>query len=165
MKDEILYQEQQRVPWFWFVFITAINVPFFYGIIKQLIYKEPWGNNPMSDTGLIFVSAAILIFSGLILSTKLETIITKDGVYVRLFAFQRKFKFYAWDKIKNYHIKKYSPLRSYGGWGYKFGLKGSVSFSMRGNIGLELILNNGHKVIIGTIYPFEMEKALEKIQK
>lgn len=164
MNSEILYYERQRASWFWYIFLVAINVPFFYGIIKQLIYKEPWGDNPMSDTGLIIVSAAMLIFSIFMLTTKLETIITEEGIYVRLFAFQKRYKFYAWGKIRNFEIKKYSPLLSYGGWGYRISLKGSVAFNMRGKVGLELILNNGQKVIIGTCNPLEMEEILAKFR-
>ncbi len=61
-------------------------------------------------------------------------------------------------------IKKYSPLKHYGGWGYRVGVKG-VAYNMQGNIGLELILNNNRKVLIGTTNPQELEEVISPFKK
>lgn len=165
MDADILYYERQRTPWYWFLFMAVLNIPFVYGLVKQLILNKPWGNNPMSDTGLIILAAFIFLFSAFMLIIKQEIIITKQGVFTRLFPLKTKPKLYSWEKIDKAAIKKYSLLQNRFGWGFKIGMNGSTTFNMRGNIGLELILNNGHKVIIGTFNPQELEKVIAKFKK
>ena len=165
MNSDILYYERQRAPWFWAIILLPINIPFIYGLIKQLILNKPWGNNPMSDIGLILVSVCVFLLSILMITVKLETFITKEGIFVRFFPFLIRCRFYSWDKINQVEIKKYAPLKHYGGWGFRIGMNGSIAFNMRGNIGLELVLNNGRKVLIGTNNPQEMETAIAKFRK
>jgi hypothetical protein len=165
MNSDILYYERQRMPWFWAIFLLPINIPFIYGLIKQLILNEPWGNNPMSDTGLIIVSIVIFLFSISMFLVKLETIITQEGIYIRFFPFLIRYRFYSWNEINKVEVKKYSPLKHYGGWGFRFGINGSKAFNMRGRIGLELILNNDRKVLIGTTNPQELEEVISRFRK
>lgn len=165
MDSDILYYEQQRMPWFWAIFLLPINIPFIYGLVKQLILGKPWGNNPMSDTGLIIVSILVFLFSVLMFIIKLETIITKEGIYIRFFPFLIRHRFYSWKKINKAEVKRYSPLKHYGGWGFRFGMNGSTAFNIRGNIGLELLLNSGRKILVGTTNPQELEEVIAQFKK
>lgn len=165
MNSDILYYERQRMPWFWVIFLLPINILFIYGLIKQLILNKPWGNNPMSDTVLIIVSILVFLFSVLMFTIKLETIITQEGIYIRFHPFFIRYKFYSWSEINKVEVKKYSPLKHYGGWGFRFGINGSTAFSIRGRIGLELILNNNRKVLIGTTNPQELQEAISLFRK
>ncbi len=164
MGSDILYYERQRM-WLWAILLFPINTPFIYGLIKQLIFNQPWSTNPMSNAGLIIVSVLMFLFTMSMFTIKLETIVTKDGVYVRFFPFIIRYKFYPWEKINKAEIKKYSPLKEYGGWGFRFGFNGSMAFNVRGNIGLELVLNNGRKILIGTNKQQALEEVIAKLRK
>nr|MBP6978828.1 hypothetical protein [Lentimicrobiaceae bacterium] len=57
----------------------------------------------------------------------------------------------------------YSTIGEYGGWGYRMGgKKAGVAYNISGNMGLQLELKNGKKILLGTKKPVEMEEALKK---
>jgi len=62
---------------------------FGYGMIKQLILGQPWGNRPLPDVALAIIGPLGILFGlGLALlfySAKLITEVREDGVYVRFF--------------------------------------------------------------------------------
>ncbi|MEP5340323.1 MAG: hypothetical protein ABJL44_05595 [Algibacter sp.] len=59
-----------------------------------------------------------------------------------------------WDEIKHAKTRTYNPLTEYGGWGLKsgdfWGKKRGTAINVKGNIGIQLILNTNKKVLIGT---------------
>jgi hypothetical protein len=51
----------------------------------------------------------------------------------------------------------------YGGWGYRVGGKKSgIAFNVSGNMGVQIELKNGKKILLGTRKPKEAEEALKK---
>ncbi|MDR0367787.1 MAG: hypothetical protein LBH82_01435 [Bacteroidales bacterium] len=164
MDSDILYYERQRTPLLWgIIILLPINIPFIYGLVKQLIFKQSWGDNPMSDTELIIASVLVFFFGISMFVFKLETIITKEGIYVRFFPLMIRYKLYLWENTAKMEVKKHAPLRRYGGWGYKIGMK-RTAFTMRGSMGLELILNNNREVFIGTGNPQELQAIIDKFK-
>ena len=98
----------------------------------------------------------------------LRTWITKDGVFVKVFPFLFRYKFFPWDIISKAYIRKYNPVWEYGGWGIKyknFWNFRSIVYNVSGNIGLQLELTTGKRVLIGTRKPVEMEEVLRKLHK
>lgn len=88
MDNEILFTERQRFKqwWLWFI-LLGINGLFLFGVIKQVVGGEPYGDKPMSNTGLIITTALTVFLTFLFVSFRLETIIRKDGIYVRFSLF------------------------------------------------------------------------------
>ncbi|SDL02555.1 hypothetical protein SAMN04487898_11451 [Pedobacter sp. ok626] len=75
------------------------------------------------------------------------------------------YKHYSWDVIDKYYIRTYSPLGEYGGWGIRYSMSGQgMAYNVSGNKGLQLELNNGKKILIGTNNPTELEAALTKLK-
>lgn len=89
----------------------------------------------------------------------------QEGVFVRYFPFQFRYKFYNWNTIRASYVRKYSPVREYGGWGVRVGFNATKAYTMSGNIGLQLILQNGKKVLIGTNRPDHLKRVLMKLDK
>ena len=166
MRDDILFYEIQP---FWRNRIAVIvfllfNLYIISGLIRQVFLGMPFGNNPMSDLGLIILTGCMLLLFGAIFSSKLQTVITEEGIYVRYFPFIFRTRFFAWENIENAYIRKYSPLKEYGGWGIRFKLiRGGTAYNVYGNIGLQLVFNNGKKLLIGTNRAEELAEVLKKI--
>ncbi len=167
MKQSILFSERQRFKKIWIgLFLVGVNGIFVWGIIQQIIYKHPFGNNPMSDQGLIVTSILILLLSVLFANARLDTYITQDGIYLKFFPFHLSFKFYSWDSISKLYIRRYSPILEYGGWGIKRrNFKKGKAYIVSGNKGLQLEFINKKKLLIGTAQAEEMEKILAKMGK
>lgn len=52
-------------------------------------------------------------------------------------------------EIAHFEARTYSPLREYGGWGIR-GFGSNRAYNVSGNHGVELVLKDGRKVLIGS---------------
>lgn len=162
----ITFKEKQKFTqwWFW-VLIIGITGLFLYGLYQQIILKIPFGDKPISDLGLIMISIIPILIIILFLVSTLETEINELGVSYRFFPFHFNKKTIAWESIEKAYIRKYNPITEYGGWGFRLGLFGKGrAFNMSGNIGLQLELKNGNRLLIGTLKSEEIEQLLQKIK-
>jgi len=187
MKDKILFSEQQRFRqiWLWAIIIITIGSSagvFLHGLIQQVVLGIPFGDRPMSDTGVIIAFNLSLgfavIFVMFFVKMRLETEITAEGVKIRFFPFHLSFCNYKWEDISEAVVKKYSPMK-YGGWGIRgkwgwglrigTGVKLNMSndkvYSVSGNQALHLQFKNGKRLLIGTQKTYELEKALKKVEQ
>ncbi|WP_343626389.1 hypothetical protein [Flavobacterium lindanitolerans] len=165
MDNEILFTERQRFKqwWLWFI-LLGINGLFLFGVIKQVVGGEPYGDKPMSNTGLIITTALTVFLTFLFVSFRLETIIRKDGIYVRFFPFHLKFRHYAWETLTKSYVRQYAPIAEYGGWGLRYGFMGKgKALNVSGNKGLQLEFTDNKKLLIGTNKPDELTEILKKL--
>lgn len=115
---------------------------------------------------LSFASIAPLtiIFLGnlLLISLKLTTLINKEGIYIQLFPLHFKTLYVNWSDIATIEVRKYKPIMEYGGWGYRYSFNNGKAYNISGNMGLQLVLKNGDKILIGTQKPEELLAFLKK---
>lgn len=165
MKNAIeFYEQQQKHQWWYWALLIGLNLWTIYGCIRQIVFGLPFGNNPTSDMALIIITVSILLVTLVLLSLKLITFINKDGIFVRFYPIQIKRKCFLWDEIEQAYIRKYNPVMEYGGWGYRWALS-SKAYNVSGTIGLQLVLKNGKKILIGTNNPEELTEVLRKLGK
>jgi hypothetical protein len=162
---EILFSESQQIRqgWIWLI-LLGINGLFIFAIFRQIIGGQPFGNNPMSNTGLLVGMALSILFTIIMANFRLDTLIKKDGIYVRFFPFHLRFKKYPWESLTKSFVKEYSPITEYGGWGLRYGFFGKgKAFSISGNKGLQLEDKDNKKLLIGTQKPKELMEALNLV--
>ena len=139
MKDERavslpIYSEKQYFPkWLLLIIAVAGLLPF---IIVSAVHTFP--------VSLIMTSLipTVLIFA-LFLSCNLRTEVFSDGIRYRFFPFHLHRHFIPNNEIEKIYVRKYSPLRDYGGWGIRWGRERkwkSFSFNSQGCfVGLESV--------------------------
>lgn len=162
-KRPILFHEVQRFRqiWLWplILFITGIS---WFGVIQQIIYHIPFGSNPASDFILIlfwlFFGIGFPLFFYVI---KLVTEIRDDGLYLRFFPFHFSFRKILLKDIKMIKVRSYNPIREYGGWGIRYGLKGKA-YNVHGDRGVQLEFVNGKRLLIGSQRSEEFANALDR---
>lgn len=164
MENEVLFCERQRFKqiWLWII-LLCINIYLIDRTVREFIMAEQFGGIPMSNMGLIISTIISLLVTLLIATTRLDTMIKNDGIYVRFFPFHLKYKKHPWNTISQIFVRKYSPLSEYGGWGYRLGAKGRA-FNISGNQGIQLIFTDGSKLLIGTNRPNEVKESLDQIE-
>jgi hypothetical protein len=165
MNDNVLFSEKQRFTqwWIWLILI-GINVLFVYALITQVFNGTKFGQNPMSDTGLWISFTISVLFNFFMFNLRLETIIRKEGIYVRFFPIHFKAKFISWENVRSAHVRQYSPMKEYGGWGIKYSRHGNgKAFSVSGKSGLQLEFRDGDKLLIGTEKGVELMTVLQKM--
>lgn len=174
--SEVIFEEIQKVrnKWLWTLMLfTGFFFPIIavIGFIQQIIYGIPFGNNPLPDSGFIIVAITGSLFGlgifYLFLIAKLEIQIKEDGVNYRYIPFINRFKLIRKEDIESYEVKKYNPIRDYGGWGIKSSFKEKgTAYSVDGNLGLQLIFNQKgkhKKILIGIRSPEEIQLAMNKM--
>lgn len=160
MQTEVLFSETQKMgDSSLVILLCVINVLFIYLLAKGFKTKSRLYLFATFLGFLIAISTTVLT-----LNLKLYTEIKKDGVYVKLFPLQLKFKHYNWPDISKAYVRTYQPIAEYGGWGLK-GSEHNAVINVSGNIGLQLVLKNEDKLLIGTNQPNDLTLALKKLEE
>lgn len=154
----IFFKEEQRFSqwWLWIIIIGLGNIPIF-GIYKQFILGEKFGNNPMSDLGLIIFSIFIFGIIILFLFMRLKTEITNNKIHLSFFPFVKKD--ILWTNVKSAKVIKYGFV----GYGIRIGMSHGTIYNTSGNKGLSLELFNGKKYLIGTQKEKELQSVLKRM--
>jgi len=165
MTDEILFFEKQKFKqwWIWLI-LLFINASSLYAVFQQIIYGIQFGNNPMSNSGLLITAVLLLLMDIIFLIFRLETQVKSDGIYVRFFPFHLKFKYYNWNSLVYCYVRQYKPIREFGGWGIRYGMNGKA-YNISGSLGLQLEFTDGKRLLIGTNKFEELNNILNSIDK
>ncbi len=191
--SKVLFREEQTQQSLWvkllMIAATAAGVgPFVYGLYSQLVLGIPFGDKPISNTGLIlftlFVVVLILLANLLVFKSKLITVIDKEAIRFRYPPMINKERIIRKEFIEKFIVRKYKPLAEYGGYGIKkrrlrysvndkdrpvgvqrtrFKKIKSTAYTMNGKYGLQLYLKDGKELLIGTQRPEAIKRAMEKM--
>ncbi len=146
--------------------MLAVNGPFLFGVVWQVMLGNVFGNNPLSDTALVVTTVLVALFSAAFFNIRLEVLISTEGLRVRLFPFHIQYKAYPWSSIASAEIRTYSAMREFGGWGYRYGgRKAGNAFIIAGDKGLQLIFNNQKRLLIGTQQPEALQRVLKRLSR
>ncbi|MDQ7778761.1 MAG: DUF6141 family protein, partial [Planctomycetota bacterium] len=146
--------------WVWGVVILVAGIAY-AAFIYQIVLGKSFGTKPAPDAMLWLV----VLFCGIglpwfLVSCRLVTEVRSDHIYVRFHPFwPRRIRF---NEIKRCSARTYSPLREYGGWGLKWMPGSGWAYNMSGNRGIQLELETGKRILIGTQKPEEFLAALER---
>lgn len=143
-----VFIEEQRFTQWWIYTILLLPIPI--SLIKTNLSTK---NTELTDS-LVFSFITLLLVIVLFFMLKLKTRIDEKGIQYRFFPFHFSNKLITWNEIENVNVRKYNAITEYGGWGLKGGVlwnknKG-VAYNVKGNMGIQLILKNGKKILIGT---------------
>lgn len=165
--SKIYFKEEQRFRqiWIWMLLIALSGI-WVWQLVQQVFMGIPFGNKPSSDLVIILTGFFPLLTIILFRLLTLETIINEEGIAYRFRPFQRKPKLIKSDDIVRYEVKKYSPLKDYGGWGIRLGsFNKGKAYNVSGNQGVLFEFKNGKKFMLGTQKPSEIRSALERFMK
>jgi hypothetical protein len=165
--SSLRYREVQkfRQPWVWCLVLGSAGLMlwiFGYGIVQQMVHGRPWGNNPMSDTGLVVTALISLSVSlGLVwlfLAMSLEVQVRSDGVFLHFKPLKRRT--IAYSEIASVEAVQYRPVVHYGGWGIRRGRHG-WAYNVSGNTGVRLDFHDNKHFLIGSQRHIELASAIE----
>ena len=168
--NKILFKEEQQFRQWWnllVIFASIMSGVGFssYALYRQVVIGKQVGNSPAPNVVLVVTILFLLFILWAYLRLKLEVWIDNLGVHYRFFPLVFKEKIISFAEIKKYEIRKYSPIGDYGGRGRKRSLRWGRAYNVSGNIGLQLYLNNGKKILFGTQKPQAMIYAMDEIMK
>jgi hypothetical protein len=171
--EKIYFKEEQKFDQWWFrliIFLSFVPVMVIFGVglYQQLVLKKPFGNNPTSDTALILTAVFIFFIMcatwWLTLAMKLITEVTDKGVTYRFPPLILKKRIIYKESIQSFEVRKYNPIGEYGGWGIKgSGFRRGKAYNVKGNMGLQLVLKDGKKILFGTQRTEAIKSAMDKM--
>jgi hypothetical protein len=166
--DEVVFSERQqfRQLWIWLI-LFAFAAFLLFIIISALMDHDPGLDPPLGSLQLglavIGMAAVVSIFA----FARLDTQVDAEGIRYRFTPFHFKTRFLPWSKISKSYVRKYNAILEYGGWGIRItGLRRKGrAFNVSGNMGLQLELDNGRKILLGTRRPDELKEVLQNLGK
>ena len=89
--------------------------------------------------------------------------INQKSILYKFSPFHYKYYNIDWIQVDKAYIRTYKPLGEYGGWGIRYAFKNGKAYNVSGNIGLQLILKNGKKILFGTQKPEELKEIIDQL--
>ena len=156
--SQILFEEHQqfRQPWLWGLMggILAILVV----VLGLVIFQAPAQEDRLQT--LIGITVGILVMMGvgvLLSSMKLTVRLDAEGLHIRFLPLVKRT--IPLDQIARWEARTYRPILEYGGWGIRYGWKG-MAYNVSGNQGVQLVLVNGKRILIGSQRAEELARAI-----
>ena len=157
-----VFKEEQRFRQIWLIIILVIStvIP-----ITKVLQKHFTENKTISTKEFTAIIIVIVVSILILFFFKLKTKIDEKGIHYQFSPFHFSMKLIPWNQITKAGIRTYFPISEFGGWGLKGGFffnKGrGKAINVSGNIGVQLILKNGDKLLIGTQKKEEALRVLE----
>lgn len=173
--SKLLFEEsqvfRQKALWILLTIITGGSIVLFgIAIFNQVISNDKFGDKPMSDgalfLGFILVIGFAVFLSWFFYSIRLETKIDETSIRYKFWPFIRDYKVIPIQSIHSIEVEKYRPIMEYGGWGYRFSMKGrGLCLNVSKNMGLRIKMKDGFELLLGTQKADELAIAVESLKK
>jgi len=150
--------------WIFLLLVDSLFLILFgYGMYKQLVLGQALGSRPLPDIALVIVGSFFILLLAVLTyvfyAMKLITEVRNDGLSLRFHPLTHQVIPY--EHIKTCEVRKYHPIREYGGWGIRYGRKGKA-YNVSGNLGVQLELAQGKSLLIGSQRPEELALAIQE---
>ena len=161
-----IFVEEQRFRQIWLIIVLSFLTIVPIATITKNYLKE----NTTISTKAFLITIVILLFSiAIIFLFKLKTRIDEKGIHYQFFPLHFSFKTIYWHQISKAYVRSYKPISEFGGWGLRGGFfynKGKEkAINVSGDIGIQLQLKNGEKLLIGTLKKEDAKRVLETYSK
>ncbi len=144
------FEEVQHFDQIWLWAIMGIQL--LIVMIPLILTGQEWWS-------IIVAFLAVVLGMALLGSLSLRTRMDEEGVHFKMKLFHWRERTIPWDEIEQIHVREYSPVREYGGWGIKYGRSG-WAYNVRGSHGIQILKKNGKRILIGTQRPEEVADYL-----
>ena len=155
-----VFKEEQHFTRTWLMALICIIV-----ILITITLTKNFINGKIDFLTYLYMLSVVLIPCALIFISKLKTRIDETGVHYQFYPIHLKMKPIFWQDIKYAETRTYNALLEYGGWGLKTGIfagKKGMAINIKGNIGIQLILNDNKKILIGTQKKFDADSIISR---
>ncbi|MDA9969017.1 hypothetical protein N9484_07410 [Polaribacter sp.] len=155
-----VFKEEQRFRQVWLMVLLGFSLLVPVGLIINEYIKD---NTSMTTNEFLGSLIGIIASVLLIFIFKLSTRIDEKGIHYQFFPFHFSMKTLLWSEITKAEVRTYDPIGEYGGWGlrYSFNKKKGNAVNVSGDIGIQLTLKNGKKLLIGT----QKKEAVSRVLK
>ncbi len=158
---ELFHEEQRFTQWWIRLLVVAVTLLVWWAFIQQILLGKPAGTNPGPDWFLWIIMVVLGVGFPLFMFTlKLETRVYPGRVDLRFaYLIRRRISM---KSIVSFRAREYRPLMEFGGWGVRWVPGKGVAFNTGGNKGVEVNLDDGKMVMIGSQEEMKLEQAIRQ---
>lgn len=160
-----VFKEEQRFTQLWLIILIIFSSLVPIGVVVSEYQKD---ENAFSVEMLLVIILVILVPIAIIFLFKLNTRIDEQGIHYQFFPFHFSDRKISWNEISKAYVRTYDPIGEFGGWGLKggnlFNKSNGKAINVSGDIGIQLELKNGKKLLIGTQKEAEAKSVLQTYQ-
>jgi hypothetical protein len=158
-EEKVLFKERQKVKnVFWIILHTFFILLFTYTVVTNkyapsmiAVLQELW-----------IIMFAYIGISLLMYMLEIETVIRTHSITIRFTPFINRRRTFRLHELEHVEVRTYKPIREFGGWGFRIGLKG-YAYTLSGNKGIQIKLYHGKQFLVGTLKAEEAQKAVEQL--
>lgn len=150
--EPALFEETQQPPW------AALALGLGGGAVGVLAAARALSLAARFGVAAVAVGGMGYLFSEFLFP--MSTTLFADELQVH-FGRRTRFRIPLKNVVRAY-ARTYDPLGEYGGWGIRGGKGNNRAFNMQGNLGVQLVLRSGQKLLIGSDRPEELAYAIRK---
>jgi len=154
----LFHEEQAFRQWHAMLVLTMPPAALIFVTVRQLVWHHPWGTLPVSNGGLLFLAVLLVLVYVRLITVRLVTELRPAEITVGLRGLWHKRKI-PLSSVRTARAVEYDPIRDFGGYGVRSGLRGRA-YIARGNRGVELELQAGRKVLIGSQDPDRLVREI-----
>ena len=167
--QKVHFKEEQRFnqPWVMIMLLSSFFITLIIVIVSLYASTKSNDSSSNSTESIVGILILVLTFSlvlWLIMKMKLEVKVTEEAIVYRFKPLMMQEKAIHKNTIMRYEVRKYNAIKDYGGYGMRAGMrKWGKAFNVSGNLGMQLYLSNGKKILFGTQRPDAFKYAMDKM--
>ncbi len=141
------FEEHQRFRQRWLLLLLAVVVASAW--VPLLVELLGDGSDEPLWALFVYVALAGALLPGWILYLKLSVVVDGEAVHIRFrgLPVNRRIRFH---EITEFEAITYRPVVEYGGWGVRWRGRGKIAYSVSGNEGVRLSLDDEKEVLVGS---------------
>lgn len=129
--------------------------------IRQIVFHHPWGRHPMSNGGLLFLTALLVVVYLRLITVRLVTDLGPGELAVGLRGLWKS-RHIPLSQIRAAKPVSYNPASEFGGYGIRSSTRGAA-YIASGDRGVEIELTDGRKVLIGSQRAEELAGKIRQV--
>ena len=145
--------------------ITLAMPPAILAVIscRQIVWHHPWGNPPITNGNLLFLTILTLVVYLRLITVRLVTELRPEQLSVAMKGFWRRTRIPVAD-IRTAAAVEYDPVSEYHGYGIRSGPRGQA-YIASGNQAVQLELTDGRKLLVGSQLSKELTRKIAEAQR
>jgi hypothetical protein len=164
MANETIYREiQARKPWWVWLIVLPLAALAWAGLVAQVVFGQSLGTRPASTGAMWFIAlAAGLGVPVLVWAMRLIVDVRPSGVVLRYFPLPFARRRVDAARIRTVEPRRYRPMAEYLGWGIRYMPGRGWVWSISGDRGVQLEMQDGRRLPIGSARPEELADAIRR---
>ena len=130
---------------------------------RQILWHRPWGAPALSNGGLLFLTVLLIAVYFRLITVKLITEVRAHEIAIGLRGLWKRRRI-PLELIRSVAPVHYDPVQDFGGYGIRSSRRGTA-YIARGNDAVELVLNDGERILIGSQAPQELARRIAEEQQ